>query len=294
MSALELVRWALYADLGMVFGVPVAAVLVRADAALLTMRPILAMAVLLALPLAVLGFLLTVARMAGAGLADIDRTLLLGLTTETSLGWAFLVRIAALAFVTTALAWPPERLRYIAVPAAIALGSLAWSGHAAASEGAFAVVRIAGDIIHLLAASLWIGALALFLAMLWNDRGDESPPTAAALSRFSGVGSILVAVLLVTGLGNLLFLAAPATWPALLDHPYGRLLLIKLCAFAGMLGLAAANRFRLVPRLNAAVGLRQAEWAVRTLRRSIAMETILAIGILLLVARLGLLDPSGG
>ena len=60
MTALELARFALYADLGMAFGVPAAAVLTGAQFALDRLRPLLVGAVVIGLPLSVVGYLLTV------------------------------------------------------------------------------------------------------------------------------------------------------------------------------------------------------------------------------------------
>ncbi len=56
-----------------------------------------------------------------------------------------------------------------------------------------------------------------------------------------------------------------------------------------MLGCAAVNRFRLTPRL-AGKG-RSAPDALATLRRSIALESLLALLVIALVAWLGTLPP---
>jgi putative copper resistance protein D len=291
MSALELVRWALCTDLGILFGVPAAAVLVRVEATLFSMRRMLSVAAVIALPLALLGFLLAVSEMAGSGLAELDRTLLSSLVTETPFGWAFLSRMAALAVTVSVPAWPANRLRWLAVPAGAAVASLAWSGHAAASEGVLAAVRLGGDIVHLLAASMWIGALVLFLAMLASQRICEAL-TAAAFSRFAGTGTVLVLVLAATGIGNLLFLIGPWKWGILATLPYGRLLLTKLALFTGMLGFAGLNRFRLVPTLADGSSSTRAHASRLPLSFSIATELVLGLAVLLIVSRLGLLDPS--
>jgi putative copper resistance protein D len=291
MSALELVRWALYTDLGVLFGVPAAAVLVRAEATLFSMRRMVSVAAVTALPLALLGFLLAVAEMAGTGVAELDRTLLGNLVTGTPFGWAFLIRMAALAVTVSVPAWPAIRMHWLAVPAGTAMASLAWSGHAAASEGVLAAVRLGGDIVHLLAASMWIGALVLFLAMLASRRRCGAL-TAAALSRFAGTGTILVLVLAATGISNMLFLIEPWRWGMLPMVPYGRLLLAKLALFAAMLGFAGLNRFRLVPKLTGASGSTAAQGTSLPLSISIAMELVLGVTVLLIVSRLGLLDPS--
>jgi putative copper resistance protein D len=178
------------------------------------------------------------------------------------------------------------------VPTAVALGTLAWSGHAAASEGMLAAPRLVLDILHLLAASIWLGALVLFLAMLGKASGTQVA-TGNALARFAGIGGVLVVTLALTGTANLWFLAPPRDWLALVQTGYGALLGIKLAVFSAMLGLAGLNRFALVPRLLVSGHEDQGSHAVRVLRMSIAVEFALAFVILLLVARLGMLDPGG-
>lgn len=289
-APVELARWALYVDLGVMFGVPAAGVLTGAKSALGNTRGLLLAAALAGFPLSILGFMLTLSAMAGVGIADLDRQLLVGIATGSALGWAFLVRIPALVAAAAIAGFRGERLAILALPAAIAVATLAWSGHAAASEGAPALVRLAGDIVHLLAASLWIGAMVLFLAMLSDNRADPSR-VAPSLSRFAGVGSMLVAVLLATGFGNLAFVSAPSGWPVLLSVPYARFLLVKLGFFAVMLGLAALHRFKLVPRLAAATASENADRAGRSLRVSLAFELAAALIVLLIVSHLGMLDP---
>lgn len=285
MSGLELARFALYVDLGTAFGVPAAALLTRVrDPAA---RSLVTAANLVGLPLSVLAYLLTVAAMADSGLADLDWQLATELATTTSVGWAFVVRSAALVLALMLSLSAPALTRWRIFPSAMALASLAWSGHAAASEGALALPRLVADIVHLLAAAIWLGALVLFLALL---RPSTRVPQAVAapLERFAGVGSLLVALLVVTGLTNLWFLAPPESWFGLLNSAYGALLVVKLGLFAAMLVLAAVNRFVLVPVLAA-----NASDRIRgRLRLAIAAEFCAALAIFLVVARLGLLDPG--
>jgi len=292
MTALELARFALYADLGLAFGVPAAAVLTRAQSNVDRLRPVLVLTVLICLPISLLGYLLTVAEMAGAGLNDLDWQLVRELTTGTAIGRAFLARVGVLLIAATFILRKPSNPMWLAMPAAVALGTLAWSGHAAASEGMLAAPRLAFDILHLFAASIWLGALVLFLAMLSKAAGTQAA-TGGALARFAGIGGALVVTLGLTGIANLWFLAPPRDWLGLVQTGYGALLSIKLVLFSAMLGLAGLNRFALVPRLVASGNEDQGRFAVRALRISIALEFVLALTILLVVARLGMLDPGG-
>src|SRR3546814_5037416 len=68
------------------------------------------------------------------------------------------------------------------------------------------------------------------------------------------------------------------------------LMLAKIVLFLGMLVMAAANRFRLTPGLERAIERRDHAQALSTLRRSLALETTVAVMILGLVAWLGTLE----
>jgi putative copper resistance protein D len=287
MGALEPVRFALYADLGIAFGVPTAAILTKAPDAFARLRLAMAGACLVGLPLSVLGFLLTVAAMANTSLRDLDWRLVGELVAGTALGWAFLARMAALLIACSVSVGISHRPIWLVAPTMVAVATLAWSGHAAAGERALALPHLAGDIVHLLAASIWLGALALFLTMLLDPTASTAR-SGSVLAHFAGVGSILVVTLGLTGLANLWFIAPPAIWPRLVATSYGLLLVVKLALFVGMLSLAGLNRFVLVPRLGAT----RPSKAMRTLRFSIAVELCAALAILLAGSRLGLLNPS--
>jgi putative copper resistance protein D len=143
-------------------------------------------------------------------------------------------------------------------------------GHGAAGEGGLAWIHLGNDMVHILAAAGWIGALAVFA--LWLRR--EMP--VAALRDFSGFGIAFAGMLVVTGVGNGFFmLGAPSQlWRSL----YGLVLMAKLVLFLGMLGLAARNRM-----------------AVRTggdgVQRALWVETGLGFVVLAVVAWLGMLEP---
>ena len=216
---------------------------------------------------------------------------------QMNFGIAAIVRAgvaAALLACLTALA--PSRLVWVccAIGGAIVCASFAWMGHGAASEGPAAIVHLAADIIHSLAASVWIGALVAFVFLLLPNRNADESDKALykALHRFSGIGSAVVALIVLTGLINSWFLVGPDRLVDFWTGAYGQVLLVKLAVFAGMLGLAASNRYRLTPALGDAldVGFSRAP-PLSALRRSIALETIAAFVVLGLVAWLGTLAP---
>jgi putative copper resistance protein D len=284
----ELTRWALYLDLGLLFGVPTAALLLRIPDVLEDLRRTMLVVAAAAVPLTLLGFWVLVADMAGTSLANVDSALILDLAIGSALGWAVIVRLVVLVAALIVLASPAFDKRWLVLPSAAALATLAWSGHAASGEGASGMVRIIGDVVHLGAASIWLGALALFAALLAS--GNHRPVLPTLLARFAGVGTILVALLVATGMANLQFVAPSAQWFILAATPYGCLLAIKLGLFAAMLVLAAINRFVLVPRLAG----RNDKGARSSFMLTVFAELGCAIAVLLSVAYLGHLDPIAG
>lgn len=200
-------------------------------------------------------------------------------TTALPAGVASLARLGLLILLAAvsplARPWPAR------IVSGLALASLAWSGHAAAGEGVAGPLRLAADIVHLLAAGVWLGALAGLLRLAWR-RDDRA---ATALESFSGVGAGVVAALIASGLVNLLADSGLRPVSVLTAAAWGRLLTLKLGLFAAMLALAGANRFWLTPRLKAD--------GRAPIRASLALETALGLAVLVLVAILGRLAPFG-
>lgn len=169
--------------------------------------------------------------------------------------------------------------------AAAALATLAWAGHAGAGEGVSGLVHRLADIVHLLAAAIWIGTLVLLLMSIRN-RAVSRASLASALQRFSVVGTIVVALLIGTGLVNVWAIAG-IDIASLVTTDYGLVLLVKLLLFAGMLAFAALNRWRYTPML-----MRDHGAPAAPLRRSLSQELSLALAVLAAVALLGTLSPS--
>ena len=262
-----LAAFALYAQVG------------KARSAHKTLTVVLAAAGLAA---AIASLLMLAAMMSGDPAGAMDPATLKAAVLDTAAGRAGLLRVLSLVLLL-GLIWlgdPISRLIY----SGVALASLAWAGHAAGGEGWSGALHLAADVLHLWAAGIWLGALVAFCALVAAP-GPDRPFVAQALAAFSGIGSAVVATLIATGLVNLQPLVVWAPWPRLTASPWGWLLLVKLAMFAGMLGLAAANRFVLTPRLRAAPE------EAAALRRSLALETGLAFAIAALVAVLGTLTP---
>jgi copper resistance protein D len=226
---------------------------------------------------------------------DLVATVLL----DTDFGHAWLARLALVLLLTAALHAPyfdapaPAWRRGAALVLAVAfVAALAFTGHAAAGEGAEGVIHETADVLHLVAAAAWLGALlplAIVLRAAKDDGGASALAVArAATLRFSTLGIASVGTVLATGVVNTWELVG--SWTALFGTIYGRLLLVKIALFLAMLAIAAVNRTRLTPRLVA--GGDAAGTALRQLRANALTEAIIGALILFVVAMLGTLPPG--
>ncbi|MCP3050693.1 copper homeostasis membrane protein CopD [Xanthomonas euvesicatoria pv. allii] len=220
------------------------------------------------------------------------------LLTQTSVGAAWIVRVVVLLLAAGAAVSPGSvrfRMCLAATFGAAALATLAWTGHGAMSAGAVAWLHLGADISHLLAAGAWIGALMSFALIARQTSADKTDVSFRLLADtakgFAQLGSVIVAVLLISGAINYVLVVGPSL-SGLVATTYGRVLLIKLGLFAGMLLLAAANRFRITPTLEVALREGGQAAAAATLQRSIRLEAALGFAVLLIVAGLGTMDPS--
>ncbi|MEO8922879.1 MAG: copper homeostasis membrane protein CopD [Caldimonas sp.] len=179
--------------------------------------------------------------------------------------------------------------------AAALLSALAGVGHANAEHGLQRLLHLAADAIHLLAAGSWLGALLPLAGMFARQRRAAGPgrldELAQVTQRFSALGLICVAALIVSGAVNAWFTVA--TFSGLTAKHYGHLLLVKLALFGAMLGLATVNRTRLTPLLaNLAVEPRLRATALRRLQRNATTEAALGLLILGIVGALGMTMPA--
>ncbi|WP_377270513.1 CopD family protein [Peterkaempfera sp. SMS 1(5)a] len=164
-----------------------------------------------------------------------------------------------------------------AVPAVAAGATWAASEHA--STGMQVALAVPLDLLHLLAASVWLGGLAALLVTLVAE-----PPREAAVSaaRFSRRARAAVAVLVVTGVYQ--SWRQVGSWHALGATGYGRLLSAKLVAVALLLAAAWYSR-----RWTAGPA---GSGAVARLRWSVAAETAVGAVVLALTALLTATQPA--
>jgi len=265
------------------------------DARVRWARPLLIGAGLALAVAAILSIGATASVLTGSLAEGLKARNLAAVVSELALGKAALVRAgAAILAVVGLLATRPGRQGWLIAAAlgGLATASLGWMGHGAATDGPLGQLHLASDVLHVLAGAVWIGALVGFVALLAAPDPGAHRTLHRALRGFSGIGSVLVAVLVLTGLVNSWILVGFDHLSGLWTTPYGRLLLVKLTLVVAMLCLAVANRYRHTPALGRALaGETAAEPALRTLRRSIALETALGFAVLAVVAGLGVLPP---
>ena len=234
-------------------------------------RP-LRMLIVVAIAASAMRILLTAASMSedAAGMLDAR---LLALVWHGGEGRAAAMRTAGLLLAIPALARDARGRRLAVAGAAVAAASFAWVGHAHGAAGALTPFLLA---VHVLAAAFWLGALG---PLAIQARRRAPLELGAIAERFGRIAVVLVGVLLAAGAAVLWHLLGSVS--ELWTSAYGRIACAKIALVGCLLGLAAWNKLRLVPRIGAGDRL-----AVRGLRRSLTAEMLVAGLILLLTAAL--------
>jgi len=211
--------------------------------------------------------------------------------TETRIGSTSGLRlIGLLCYVILILAATPSVVRSViqALLGGAILGSFALTGHNAENPW-----HSFSDFVHVLMAGVWVGAVACLCVLLANASRNNGfiPATVKGLNSFSRAGVVVVALLVGSGLSNALFAFGLSDPTALYRSAYGQVILMKLTLLAGMLVLAAANRYWLTPSLEQSTRTGNTNDALRFLRRSVLIETTLAVLVLGLAAQLASTEP---
>lgn len=178
-----------------------------------------------------------------------------------------------------------------------------WTGHAAAAIKDFRLAVVT-DWLHLVAGAFWAGGL-FHLAFITQpvlqrlDRSKRSDVLHQLVRLFTRVAVPTVVVLVLAGLYN--------SWVhvdgfgALWSTTYGRTLLLKLVLVALMLALGALNNFhfgkkagRLSETDKGEIGLRNHSKVETGFSRSVIVEAVLGIAVLLITAILVFQTPARG
>jgi copper resistance protein D len=238
------------------------------------------------------------AEIAGSSAADaVSEGVAWTVLTQTAFGDAWMLRLGMASLLTVLLLLPKPNPGFAVasdvIGALLAAGlaaSLAWAGHAAATEGLDGTIHLASDAMHLVAAGAWLGALWPLSILLDRARQAAGPLSAAiayqATRRFSILGMISVAAIVASGAVNTYEILGLTAFS--LGTDYNRLLLAKIGLFAAMIGIAAVNRRRLTPRL---ADERDHRHAMRQLQLNSLTEAGLGLLILVIVAMLGRIPP---
>ncbi|NMZ41078.1 copper homeostasis membrane protein CopD [Pseudomonas proteolytica] len=229
----------------------------------------------LALGSGVSWLLLISASMAGSELAALDLATVQLVLGKTFFGKVWSLHLLLNGLLVLSLLTPWQHVRLLL--SAMLLATLAPVGHGAMLSGLSGQLLILNQMVHLLCVGAWLGGLLLLVLIL---RQAALYPLEKILQRFSGVGYLLVAGLLVTGLINIRVLTGQF-WPTPLFSGFTLILLIKVLLVAGMLGLALLNRLR----------INNCQQRVGQLQASVKLEWLLGVAAVAAVSLLGTLPP---
>ncbi len=246
-------------------------------------------ATVFAIVLLLIQFSLEATRLAGelAGLWDAS---LQTLAWHSAAGEAARLRLAGLILILVGLRMlPPDgagvRRRFVFRLLSLAgivvlIAGFTVVGHTVDHRPRAALVALLA--LHLLSITFWFGALWPLRVVVIRE---ISAVAASVLERFSRMAVWIVPALLLAG-ATLVVLLVPG-W-SVFAQPYGALLLVKLAAYAGLMGIAALNKLRLTPAL-----LLGDRTAAPRLRRALLVEYLLIAAVLIVTAVMtGLYSPG--
>lgn len=168
---------------------------------------------------------------------------MLGLLWSTSVGTAWLYRLAGLGLLIVGMSIGRLGLWISALGGAMAILSFDHVGHISGRETILLDIALT---FHLLAVALWIGILIPLKRMA---SASETHAAAADVGhRFGVIAMVTVPALILAGgyMGYVLV----GSLNALFNTGYGQALIIKVALVAVLLGLAAANKLRFIPELR--------------------------------------------
>lgn len=168
--------------------------------------------------------------------------------------------------------------------AAVAAGSFAAWGHNRAGDNA--TLATLADIVHLVAAAVWVGGLVLLWRTLRCRAGEDVVETGRIVARFSQLAT--AGILLVGAAGVALSWKEVGSLDALTGTSYGLFLVAKVALVAGLAALGTYNHFRLVPALEQG----KATAALRRLRSTLRLELVIVVAVVALTSVLVVLTPA--
>ncbi len=227
----------------------------------------------LTLVASLLGFMLRGAALTGSadGMTDPE---MLGLLWQTPVGDALLYRLAGGALIIVGSLMPRLGWWVALAGGVLLLWSFALIGHVT-DIGPFYVRLLL--LLHLLGIAFWIGVLPPLHRL---SRAPEHLSQASQLGhQFGQAAMVIVPALILAGLVMSWLLTGTLT--ALINTGYGQALMVKLALVAVVLMLAAANKLRFIPAMQAGNAN-----AARHLSHSLQIETAVILAVLAATATL--------
>lgn len=211
---------------------------------------------------------------AGASLSGITAVL------SSSTGAAGLSRLV---LVLVALVALPRHGRLAAGLALTAVVVGALSGHATVISP---WITMPAKIVHLGAASVWFGGLLLLVLAPDGPEDGSGAWNFGALVRAVSSAALL-SVILIAASGIVQSARFVGDFSAYLGTPYGQGVLAKWGGLLILIGFGAFHRFRAIPKMETASG-------GQGLRRTVRLETIVMLAVVMLAAWLARIAPPAG
>jgi copper transport protein len=214
----------------------------------------------------------------------------------TTIGVAWLVRAACLACVAAFLLVTRSRSRaawwqVILILGLVTVGTAsAYGGHGA--TGRWHYLGVFATMLHVSSMAAWLGGLTLLVISF-------AEVERSSVERFSSIAMLAVATVVVSGAVQ--GLRQVGSLDALTATSYGKLLIWKLIAVAGVLAVAAVARRATHGRLSltsplvgASVGAAAADdgFDRPRLRRAVSIEVVLAAAVVVVTSLLMAANPS--
>ncbi|MBF9040989.1 copper transporter [Rhodobacterales bacterium LSUCC0387] len=206
------------------------------------------------------------ARISGTGLEGMLDPIMLQIVWESPLGSFAMLQVIGCGIILASIALRHSWLLMGLIGATIIASSFATIGHSLGEPRYLLAPLI---VVHILAGAFWVASLAPLY------RASHEANGVVVLHRFGVLAGLTVPVLVIVGLAFAWCMLGSLS--PLFTTDYGVTLFAKLVLVAGLLSLAALNKFRLVPAM-----VQSAQGAGKKLRRSIAFEAI-TIGAILIV-----------
>ncbi|MGA8364772.1 MAG: CopD family protein [Solirubrobacteraceae bacterium] len=183
---------------------------------------------------------------------------------------------------------PRPLLGAIAIGAAYLAIVPALGGHASIQSPT--AIFFPADVLHVLAASIWVGGIACLLLALPTatrelDRPERSRLLLATLTRFSPLA--LAAVIAIAATGVVQAYIDVRSLDGLLHTTYGILILAKTALLLALIGLGWVNRERVIPAFRRIVASERPPGPTGTMaRRTLRGELALMLCVLGVTAAL--------